>query len=124
MQCTSCCHGLGRQGGCQDWQADHRSAPLDHLTLLYFSTAFVAFVASAQRSTRHSLCARILAAGATNPLASDPGSIRGMYAIDVGRNIIHGSDSVESAKREIGLWFPEGLAEYKPHIGPWVYEKF
>lgn len=63
-------------------------------------------------------------AGATNPLAADPGSIRGQYAIDVGRNIIHGSDAVESAKREIGLWFPEGLAEYRPSIGPWVYEKF
>lgn len=65
-----------------------------------------------------------LFAGATNPLAADPGSIRGQYAIDVGRNIIHGSDSVESAQREIGLWFPEGLAEYRPHMGPWVYEKF
>lgn len=63
-------------------------------------------------------------AGATNPLAADPGSIRGQYAVDVGRNIIHGSDSVESAKREIELWFPEGLADYKPTIGPWVYEKF
>lgn len=63
-------------------------------------------------------------AGATNPLAADPGSIRGQYAIDVGRNIIHGSDSVDSAKREIGLWFPEGLAEYRPHMGPWIYEKF
>ncbi|KAK9802055.1 hypothetical protein WJX73_008136 [Symbiochloris irregularis] len=60
--------------------------------------------------------------GATNPLASEPGTIRGDFCIDVGRNIIHGSDSVESAKREIGLWFPEGLAEYKPHIFPWVYE--
>ncbi|KAK9808940.1 hypothetical protein WJX72_006698 [[Myrmecia] bisecta] len=60
--------------------------------------------------------------GATNPLASDPGTIRGDYCIDVGRNIIHGSDAVESAKREIGLWFPQGLAEYKPHGLPWIYE--
>merc|ERR1712080_384007 len=37
--------------------------------------------------------------GATNPLASSPGTIRGDYAIDVGRNICHGSDSVESAKK-------------------------
>lgn len=60
--------------------------------------------------------------GATNPLASEPGTIRGDFCIDVGRNIIHGSDAVESAKREIGLWFPEGLAEFRPHITPWVYE--
>lgn len=43
--------------------------------------------------------------GATNPLASVPGTIRGDFCIDVGRNICHGSDSVESANREIGLWF-------------------
>lgn len=43
--------------------------------------------------------------GQTNPLASLPGSIRGDFSIDIGRNICHGSDSVESAKNEIGLWF-------------------
>jgi len=45
--------------------------------------------------------------GETNPLASKPGSIRGDFSIDLGRNIIHGSDSVESAKKEIALWFKE-----------------
>lgn len=45
--------------------------------------------------------------GETNPLASKPGSIRGDFSIDIGRNIVHGSDSVESAKKEIGLWFKE-----------------
>jgi len=60
--------------------------------------------------------------GATNPLASEPGTIRGDFCIDVGRNIIHGSDAVESAKREIALWFSQGLAEYKPHGLPWIYE--
>lgn len=43
--------------------------------------------------------------GETNPLASKPGSIRGDFSIDMGRNIIHGSDSVESANEEINLWF-------------------
>ncbi len=42
--------------------------------------------------------------GATNPAASEPGTIRGDYAIEVGRNVIHGSDSVENAKKEIALW--------------------
>ena len=41
--------------------------------------------------------------GATNPLASAPGTIRGDFALDVGRNVCHGSDSVESAQREISL---------------------
>lgn len=43
--------------------------------------------------------------GETNPLNSKPGTIRGDYAIDVGRNVIHGSDSIESAHKEIDLWF-------------------
>ena len=43
--------------------------------------------------------------GATKPLNSEPGTIRGDYSIETGRNIVHGSDSVESAEREIKLWF-------------------
>lgn len=61
--------------------------------------------------------------GATNPLQSAPGTIRGDYAIDVGRNVAHGSDSVESANKEIGLWFKkEELNEYKPSLFGWIYE--
>merc|ERR1712198_140918 len=43
--------------------------------------------------------------GETDPLKSKPGSIRGDFSIDMGRNIIHGSDSVDSANAEIALWF-------------------
>jgi len=43
--------------------------------------------------------------GATKPFESNPGTIRGDFAIDVGRNVAHGSDSVESAKRELNHWF-------------------
>jgi len=45
--------------------------------------------------------------GATNPLESAPGSIRGDFALEVGQNMVHGSDSPESAQREVGLFFPE-----------------
>jgi nucleoside-diphosphate kinase len=45
--------------------------------------------------------------GATNPLEAATGSIRGDYAIEIGTNMVHGSDSTESAEREIGVWFPE-----------------
>jgi nucleoside-diphosphate kinase len=45
--------------------------------------------------------------GATNPLEASPGSIRGDYAIEVGQNMVHGSDSPESAAREVSLFFPE-----------------
>ncbi|BGP23084.1 nucleoside-diphosphate kinase [Rhodotorula toruloides] len=61
--------------------------------------------------------------GATNPLASAPGTIRGDFAIDVGRNVCHGSDAVESAKKEIALWFPEGIQTWSSCAQTWVYEK-
>lgn len=61
--------------------------------------------------------------GATNPLASAPGTIRGDFGIDVGRNIIHGSDGVESAQKEISLWFkPEELADYDVMTKAAIYE--
>ena len=61
--------------------------------------------------------------GATNPLASEPGTIRGDFCIEVGRNICHGSDSVENADREIGLWFEESeLLDWESHSHDWIYE--
>ncbi len=62
--------------------------------------------------------------GATKPLNSEPGTIRGDFSIDTGRNIVHGSDSVESAEREIKLWFkPEEIQKYKRDVDKWIYEK-
>jgi nucleoside-diphosphate kinase len=61
--------------------------------------------------------------GATKPFDSNPGTFRGDYCIDVGRNIIHGSDSVESANHEIALWFEEtDLVQFEAVSHPWVYE--
>lgn len=60
--------------------------------------------------------------GETNPLNSAPGTIRGDFCIDIGRNGCHGSDSVESAEREIQLWFPEGTCQYEKTVDSWVYE--
>jgi nucleoside-diphosphate kinase len=45
--------------------------------------------------------------GATDPLKASPGSIRGDFAVEVGQNMVHGSDAPESAAREVGLFFPE-----------------
>jgi nucleoside-diphosphate kinase len=47
--------------------------------------------------------------GATNPADADPGSLRGTFALAMPNNLVHGSDSPESAAREIALWFPDGL---------------
>lgn len=60
--------------------------------------------------------------GATRPAESAPGTIRGDFCVDVGRNIIHGSDSVESANKEVELWFPEGVVSWESHSAAWVYE--
>jgi len=54
--------------------------------------------------------------GATRPFDSEPGTIRGDFCIDVGRNVIHGSDAVESANKEIALWFKEEqLVSWEDH---------
>jgi nucleoside-diphosphate kinase len=61
--------------------------------------------------------------GATNPLNSEPGTIRGDFGVDVGRNIIHGSDAVETAVREIDLWFKaEELVGWQSAAVAWIYE--
>ncbi|RSH78134.1 nucleoside diphosphate kinase [Apiotrichum porosum] len=61
--------------------------------------------------------------GQTNPTASAPGTIRGDFCIDMGSNLIHGSDSQESAQKEIDLWFPNGVTEYQLDSAKWVYEQ-
>jgi nucleoside-diphosphate kinase len=61
--------------------------------------------------------------GATNPQNAAPGTIRGDMATDIGRNLIHGSDSPESAERELGLFFREGeILDYQRESDRWVVE--
>jgi nucleoside-diphosphate kinase len=61
--------------------------------------------------------------GATNPAAAEPGTIRGDFGLETGRNLIHGSDSLESAKREVALFFREDeLCPYPRDVDRWVFE--
>jgi nucleoside-diphosphate kinase len=61
--------------------------------------------------------------GSTNPAEAAPGTIRGDLGIDIGRNIVHGSDGPESAEREIGLFFGAGGAlDYSRSIDQWIIE--
>ena len=61
--------------------------------------------------------------GATNPLTAEPGTIRGDYGANIGRNIIHGSDAIETAQTEIALWFKsEELVEWERSVTSWIYE--
>lgn len=62
--------------------------------------------------------------GATNPAEANPGTIRGDYALEIGFNIIHGSDGPETAAQEINLFFrPEELLSYNVVTDRWVYEQ-
>jgi len=62
--------------------------------------------------------------GATNPKDAIPGTIRGDLAIDIGRNVVHGSDSPESAQREIKIFFNDNelLKDWKPSLSKWIAE--
>lgn len=61
--------------------------------------------------------------GATKPSDAAPGSIRGDLCVDVGRNLIHASDSVESAQKEVASWFPEQeIVQWRPCSLEWTYE--
>lgn len=61
--------------------------------------------------------------GATNPQKAAPGTIRGSFGMDIGRNVVHGSDSPDSANREIGLFFNKAeLVDYKLQNEVWIYE--
>ncbi|MDJ0714346.1 MAG: nucleoside-diphosphate kinase [Prochloraceae cyanobacterium] len=61
--------------------------------------------------------------GATNPINAELGTIRGDYGISIGRNLIHGSDAIETAQREISLWFSEEeLIAWEPTLKPWLEE--
>ena len=62
--------------------------------------------------------------GATDPAKAAPGSIRADLAVNMGRNLVHGSDSVESAEREVALFFEEkDFVEWERSAEKWVVEK-
>lgn len=62
--------------------------------------------------------------GATRPTEAAPGSIRHDFALEVGRNLTHASDSIENGAKEVALWFePHELVTWKRAIDCWVFEK-
>ena len=84
--------------------AEHVGKPFfDPLVEFITSGPLVALVAEGHRAVE---AFRALA-GATDPVQAAPGTIRGDHALEIGANVVHGSDSVESAQREIKIFFPE-----------------
>jgi nucleoside-diphosphate kinase len=84
--------------------AEHEGKPFyEELVSFITSGPLVAMVLEGQEA----VTAARQVIGATNPLEAVPGSIRGDFAIEVGQNMVHGSDSPESAAREVALFFPD-----------------
>jgi len=61
--------------------------------------------------------------GETDPAMAAPGTVRGDLALEIGRNMVHGSDSAENAEREISLFFrPQDVLSYKRQVERWIIE--
>ena len=100
--------------------AEHRGKMFFEPTVTYLISSPV--VAMVWQGNNAVALARQLM-GSTKPVEANPGSIRGMFGVDVSRNIIHGSDSVTSAEREISLYFkPEELIDYSKAGEEWLSE--
>jgi nucleoside-diphosphate kinase len=84
--------------------AEHDGKPFFEPVLSFITSGpLVALVAEGPRA----VAAFRGLAGATDPVQATPGTIRGDHALEVGENVVHGSDSAESAQREIKIFFPE-----------------
>jgi nucleoside-diphosphate kinase len=60
--------------------------------------------------------------GATNPVDAAPGTIRADFAMEIGRNLVHGSDGPETATFEIGLWFGDNISGWERDADRWIFE--
>jgi len=92
------------RGTAQEHYAEHNGKPFfGELVDFITSGPLVALVAEGPRA--HEAVRALM--GVTDPVRSAPGSIRGDYALEIGQNLVHGSDSPESATREVKLFFPD-----------------
>ncbi|MGO0121687.1 nucleoside-diphosphate kinase [Desulfothermobacter acidiphilus] len=100
--------------------AEHRDKPFFPGLIAYITSGPV--VAMVWEGKRVVTAVREMM-GATDPQKALPGTIRGTYAVDIGRNVVHGSDSLATAEREIALFFsPEELISYERALDTWIYE--
>jgi len=100
--------------------AEHKEKPFyDGLVKYITSSPVVAMVLSGPE-----VVAKIRQLmGATNPLEAAPGTIRGDFGEDVGRNLVHGSASVQDAQREVPIFFDKGeIMSYHRGLGPWILD--
>ena len=100
--------------------AEHEGKPF-YPGLLQYITSGPVIVACVEGTSAVQMVRNVV--GATNPLNAAPGTIRGDYALDIGRNLIHASDAPATADRELALWFNDGeLVAYNRDTDPWIFE--
>ncbi len=101
--------------------AEHKGKPFYDGLVSYITSAPV--VAMVWEGTGAIGLVRTLM-GNTRPAEAAPGTLRGDFGIDVGRNLVHGSDGPVSAQREVGLFFtPAELIDWQRANDPWIFEK-
>ncbi|WP_206830401.1 nucleoside-diphosphate kinase [Alicyclobacillus fructus] len=97
--------------------AEHRERPFFG-ELVQFITSSPVFAMILEGENAIAVARTLM--GKTNPAEAAPGTIRGDLGLTIGMNVVHGSDSPESAKREIELWFPEGALTYERTVDAWL----
>ncbi len=97
--------------------AEHRERPFFN-DLVSFITSSPVFAMVWEGENAISIARNMM--GKTNPADAAPGTIRGDLGLTIGMNIVHGSDSPDSAAREIALWFNESLADYERAVDVWL----
>jgi len=99
----------------------HRGKPFFEGLVSYMASSPVVVMALEGTNAIQSARATI---GSTKPNEAAPGSIRGDLALEIGRNLVHGSDSVENAQIELALWFkPDELVGWPRDTDAWIFEK-
>jgi nucleoside-diphosphate kinase len=100
--------------------AVHQGKPFFEGLVQYITSSPV--VVMALEGTNAVAAAR-LTIGATKPNEAAAGTIRGDLALEIGRNLVHGSDSVENGQKEVSLWFDETeLVSWPRNTDPWIFE--
>jgi nucleoside-diphosphate kinase len=97
--------------------AEHKERPFFN-DLVSFITSSPVFAMVWEGENAISVARTLM--GKTNPAEAAPGTIRGDYGLTIGMNIVHGSDSPESAAREVGLWFGEDVLSYEKAVDVWL----
>ncbi len=100
--------------------AEHKGKPF-YDGLIRFITSSPVLAMAIRGVSAVAVCRKLI--GVTHGAKAEPGTIRGDYGLSGGYNLIHGSDSPESAARELDLWFrPDDIVDYESTQRKWVYD--